>query len=176
MRRCILQYCYCCCNSGYFDIYSASRRRYMHRGSFDLSVGASGSPDIHYQWQAYNGTSWVVVGSDSPNFSTGPLTTTTDYRVFISADESGCEDIYSDEVAVNVSPDISISTQPTGGSICTGGNFDLSVVASGSPSIQYQWESYNGSTWEPILGANSPMYNTGALTGTTQYRVFVSAT
>ncbi len=144
-------------------------------GDFDLSVVATGSPDIHYQWQAYNGSTWVVVGADSPNYNTGALTGTIDYRVFVSADESGCEDVYSQQVTVTVTPDILISTQPVGGSICTGGNFDLSVTAAGSPAIQYQWERFNGSTWESIPGAIAPAFNTGALTGTTQYRVFVSA-
>ncbi|MEO5905903.1 MAG: hypothetical protein ABIQ11_04220, partial [Saprospiraceae bacterium] len=144
-------------------------------GTFDLSVTASGSPDIHYQWEAFNGITWVVVGSDLPTFNTGVLTSNTDYRVFVNAEESGCEDIYSAQVTILVTTDISISVQPLGGSICTGGNFDLSVTGSGSPSIQYQWELFNGSAWAIIPGATNPSYNTGPLSGTTQYRVFVSA-
>ena len=53
----------------------------------------------------------------------------------MNADESGCEDLMSANVTVIVTPDISISAQPVGGSICTGGNCDLSVTASGSPDI-----------------------------------------
>jgi hypothetical protein len=145
-------------------------------GDFNLSVTASGSPDIHYQWQSYNGTAWSIVGTDSPNYNTGVLTTTTTYRVFVNADENGCEDVFSSEVVVAVSPDISISVQPVGGSICTGGDFTLSTTAAGSPSIQYQWEILNGSTWESIPGATTATYNTGTLTATTDYRIFVSAT
>ena len=98
-------------------------------GNFDLSVAASGSPDIHFQWQSFNGSEWVNVGIDQPTYNTGVLTATTTYRVFVNADESGCEDVTSAEVIVTVTPDISISAQPVGGSICTGGNFDLSVAA-----------------------------------------------
>jgi hypothetical protein len=144
-------------------------------GNFDLSVTASGSPDIHYQWQSFNGTTWSNVGTDISTYNTGALTQTTTYRVFVNADESGCEDVYSAEVIVTVSPDIVISAQPVGGSICTGGNFDLSVTASGSPGIQYQWEQFNGTAWSAIIGATASTYNTGTLTGTTQYRVFVFA-
>ena len=105
-------------------------------GSLDLSVTASGSPDIHYQWEQQTGpTTWVVVGTDSPNYNTGALTITTIYRVWVNADESGCEDVYSSEVTVNVTPDIVITAQPVGGSICTGGDFSLSVTASVSPNI-----------------------------------------
>lgn len=145
-------------------------------GNFDLSVTASGSPDIHYQWESFNGTTWSVVGADSPNYNTGTLTNTTSYRVFINADENGCEDLYSSQVTVTVFSDIVISSQPAGGAICTGGNMTLSVTASGSPNIQYQWETYNGTSWVTIPGATTSSYNTGALTSTTDYRVFVYAT
>jgi hypothetical protein len=40
-------------------------------------------------------TTWVVVGTDSPNYNTGALILTTYYRVWVNADESGCEDVYS---------------------------------------------------------------------------------
>jgi protocatechuate 3,4-dioxygenase beta subunit len=143
-------------------------------GNFDLSVTASGSPDIHYQWQSFDGTNWSDVGTDSPNYNTGALTATTNYRVYVNADESGCEDVMSVEVTVTVTPDIAITAQPQGGSICTGGNFDLSVTASGSPSIHYQWQSFDGTNWSNV-GTDSPNYNTGILTATTDYRVFISA-
>jgi len=144
-------------------------------GNFDLSVTASGSPDIHYQWeQQTDPTTWVVVGTDSPNYNTGTLSVTTVYRVWINADESGCEDVYSTTVSVILTPDISISAEPIGGLICTGGNFDLSVTASGSPDIHYQWEVFDGTDWV-VTGTDSPSYNTGVLTLTTSYRVWVNA-
>jgi O-acetylhomoserine/O-acetylserine sulfhydrylase-like pyridoxal-dependent enzyme len=162
--------------SGYFDQCAAVGGAICTGGNFDLSVTASGSPDIHYQWQSFNGTTWSNVGTDISTIQhRSTLRKTTTYRVFVNADESGCEDVYSAEVIVTVSPDIVISAQPVGGSICTGGNFDLSVTASGSPAIQYQWEQFNGTAWVHINGATASTYNTGTLTGTTQYRVFVFA-
>ena len=99
---------------------------------------ASGSPSIQYQWERFNGSTWEpIVGANSPTYNTGALTGTTQYRVFVSATQNGCEDVYSSIVIVTVTPDISISVQPVGGAICTGGNLDLSVVASGSPDIHY---------------------------------------
>jgi hypothetical protein len=95
----------------------------------------------------FDGTSWSVVGIDSNGYNTGILTTTTTYRVFVHADESGCEDVYSAEATVIVTPDIAISADPVGGSICEGGNFDLSVSASGSPDIHYEWQMFDGTSW-----------------------------
>ena len=136
-------------------------------GNFDLSVTASGSPAIQFQWEVYNGSSWVSIpGANAPNYNTGVLSATTQYRVFVSASENGCEDIYSTIATVTVTPDISISAQPVGGEICTGGNFDLSVTASGSPNIHFQWQAYNGVSWV-VVGADAPAYNTGTLTSTT---------
>jgi hypothetical protein len=143
-------------------------------GNFDLNITASGSPDIHYQWEAFDGTNWSNVGTDQDSYNTGILTTTMSYRVFVNADEPGCEDVYSAEVEVTVYPDIAISAQPLGGSICTGGNFDLSVTASGSPDIHYQWQSFDGTNWSNV-GTDQNTYNTGALTATTSYRVYVNA-
>ena len=139
-------------------------------GNFDLSVTASGSPDIHYLWQYFDGTDWVDTGLGQADYNTGPLTDTTEYRVLMYADESGCDDLYSNVVSVNVTPDISISAQPVGGSICTGGNFDLSVMASGSPDIHYQWQYFDGTDWVDT-GLDQADYNTGTLTDTTAYRV-----
>jgi hypothetical protein len=124
-----------------------------------LNVIASGSPQINYQWQdSIVGGSWQnvsEVGGTTSTFTTDVLSVTTWYRVFIYNNQSGCEDIFSSTVAVVVSPDIAINAQPVGGSICTGGNFDLSVSATGSPAIQYQWEILNGTIWDAIVGATN---------------------
>jgi hypothetical protein len=101
-------------------------------------------------------TTWITVGTDSPNYNTGALTATTSYRVWVNADENGCEDVYSSTVTVTVFPDISISAQPVGGSICTGGDFNLSVTASGSPDIHYQWEATDRPTTWITVGTDSP--------------------
>ena len=142
-------------------------------GNFDLSVTASGSPDIHFQWQAFNGSTWSNVGTDISTYNTGILTTTTTYRVFVSADESGCEDQMSVQAQVIVTPDIAISAQPVGGSICTGGNFDLSVTANGSPDIHFQWQSFNGTTWSNVGTDSQTIYWRTNMT--TDYRYLFSA-
>jgi hypothetical protein len=119
--------------------------------------------------EIFSGNWNALPGATASTYNTGVLTVTTQYRVFVYATESGCDVVYSEPVTVIVTPDISISAQPVGGSICTGGNFDLSVTASGSPNILYQWEVFNG-TWITIPSATASTYNTGVLTASTQYR------
>jgi hypothetical protein len=93
-------------------------------------------------------TTWMVVGADLPTYNTGPLSATTNYRVWVNADESGCEDVYSSVVSVIVSPDIVITTQPSNVNECVGGTNTISVtITGGSGTITYQWQqSADGST------------------------------
>src|SRR5690606_31657877 len=105
-------------------------------------------------------------------------TVTTYYRVFVSAIENGCEDIFSTVVTVTVTPDISITTQPVGTTICTGGTWSLSAVAGGSPGLNYQWQDSTAtSTWQNIseTGGNTAGFTTDVLTETTWYRLILSA-
>src|SRR5690606_16845687 len=107
------------------------------------------------------------------NYNTGELNETTTYRVLVFANESGCESIYSADVTVTVEPDIEITGQPVGGEICEGGIFTLTVAATGSPGLHYQWEVLAGATWIQV-GTDTSAYTTPALNETTTYRVFVS--
>jgi hypothetical protein len=142
-----------------------------------LNVIAGGSPGISYQWEINTGSGWSVIsGATSASYNTGALSSTTQYRVFLASAASGCEDIYSNSVSVTVTPDIAITTQPTGNSICSGGSHTMSVVATGSPGIQYQWEVFSSGIWVQVPGATSSTYVAGPLTSTTDYRVFVYAT
>lgn len=69
----------------------------------------------------------------------------------------------------------SIVTQPVPQSIATGDRVTLSVVASGSTPLTYQWYvGSSGTTTSPISGATGPAYATPALTSTTAYWVRVT--
>jgi hypothetical protein len=68
-----------------------------------------------------------------------------------------------------------ISSQPVGPEINSGQTATLSVTASGSGTLSYQWyQGPTGTTTSPISGATSPSYTTPALNSTTSYWVQVS--
>jgi hypothetical protein len=68
-----------------------------------------------------------------------------------------------------------ISSQPVGPEINSGQTANLSVTASGSGTLSYQWyQGPTGTTTSPISGATSNSYTTPALTSTTSYWVQVS--
>jgi VCBS repeat-containing protein len=68
-----------------------------------------------------------------------------------------------------------ITTQPQSQTITSGQTATLSVVASGTAPLSYQWyEGASGDTASPISGATSASFTTPALTATTSYWVRVS--
>jgi hypothetical protein len=150
-------------------------------GTDQMTVTISGgSGAITYQWQeSANGTNgWVnSTGTGATTATYTPSSAsegTTYYRVLVNAANNNCDQAVSNNGTAVIAPDITISTQPAGDIICIGGNANLTVVASGSPNIHYQWQMFDGSGYVNI-GADSPNYNTGALSQTTTYRVYVHA-
>ncbi|MBF4464289.1 gliding motility-associated C-terminal domain-containing protein [Flavobacterium sp. LC2016-12] len=154
-------------------------------GVVNLTITASlngGAGTLSYQWQSSaNGTSgWANVtggtGATSNSYTSGALSVNTFYRCIVTSSTTNCT-LTSNVVQATVVPDPSITVQPTGTTICSGGNHTLTVTATnGTPSLTYQWSnSIDNINFSPISGATSSTYVTPALTQTTYYRVAVSA-
>lgn len=68
-----------------------------------------------------------------------------------------------------------ITTQPQSTTIGAGQSANLSVTATGTAALSYQWfRGSTGDTSNPVTGATSPSFNTGALTTTTPFWVRVT--
>lgn len=68
-----------------------------------MNVSATGSPGLNYQWEIFNGSIWTAIsGATASTYIAGPLTSTTQYRVFVYNNLSGCEDVYSSPVTITV--------------------------------------------------------------------------
>jgi hypothetical protein len=134
---------------------------------FAVSPGAGES----FEW--YKGESGVT----SAPVGTGPSLTiypTATDRYWLRTKRTGCD---ADSAAVTVSvcrP--AITAQPQSALITTGSNRTLTVSATGTPTMTYQWYTGDsGVTTSPIAGATSPSYTTPALTTTTTYWVRVTS-
>ncbi|SFC75501.1 DUF7507 domain-containing protein [Flavobacterium phragmitis] len=151
-------------------------------GIVNLSVAASlngGSGTLSYQWQSDSGSGFVNelnASATTPNFTSDPLTGNTSFRCLITSSAANCT-LTSNAVTAAVAADPSITVQPEGGSVCTGGTFTLTVAAAGgTPGLNYQWfSSSDNVSFELISGATSNTFSTPALTSDTYYRVEVSA-
>lgn len=78
--------------------------------------------------------------------------------------------------AYEYSPSVPVITvEPISQTIASGATAALSVAATGTPTLTYQWYvGASGTTTSPISGATSSSYTTAALTMTTSYWVRVS--
>ncbi len=150
-------------------------------GSLTLNTSISGGTGSNlYQWQSSpNNSTWSNVGSltTSTTLSTGALSSSTYYRVIRSANGIGCDDATSASVLITVvaDPSINIATSPV--VLCNGGSITLTTTTSGGTgTLTNQWQSSpNNSSWTDISGATGFTYNTGALSSSTYYRVYRSA-
>jgi hypothetical protein len=115
-------------------------------GSHTMDVSASGGTGSYiYQWQYFNGSSWVnISGATEDEYEASPSSETT-YRCHVTTNSSGCE-VYSNDATVSIGND---SDPPSGASanpstICPGDNSTLTVTG-GSLGTGASWVWYEGS-------------------------------
>jgi hypothetical protein len=139
-----------------------------------LTVTASGTAPLSYQWyRGAAGGSSQPVGTNSSSFSTGPLDATTSYWVRVS---NSCGNVSSTTAVIMVESCSRpvITMQPRSQTVTAGGSTVLSVTASGSSPMSYQWyRGQSGQTTQPV-GGNSSSLSTGPLDATTSFWVRVS--
>jgi len=139
-----------------------------------LSVEASGSPKLSYQWYQLSGSTPVAIaGATSSSFTTPALASTTTYLVSVS---NLAASIPSDAATITVVPPAVpvINTQPTSQNINPSQTATLTVAAAGSPPLSFQWyQGQSGVTTTPV-GTNSNSFTTPSLLATTAYWVRVT--
>lgn len=146
-----------------------------------LSVTAFGSAPLSYQWYvgASGQTGSPISGANAVTYTSPPLSSTTQYWVRVS-NPQGSADSVTATVTVNVPPPPSgvapsITSQPQSQTITSGQTASLSVAASGTQPLTYQWYiGPSGTTTLPVGGANASSYTTPPLSTTTPYWVRVS--
>ncbi|HVT45471.1 MAG TPA: hypothetical protein VMT00_13905 [Thermoanaerobaculia bacterium] len=137
-----------------------------------MSVSASGA-GLSYQWyEGTSGSGTPIPGATSTSYTTPPLTTTTRYHVRVT---NTCGTVNSNTATISIAAACvapSITTQPTGSTILSGQTATLSVQASGTGPLTYQWFE---SPSTPV-GTNSASFTTPPLTENKSYFVRVSNT
>jgi uncharacterized repeat protein (TIGR01451 family) len=119
----------------------------------------------------------VRVAANTPSYKDTRLSSGTDYHYRLQALNEVGFSPYSNEAmatsTTNVPP--SITSQPQSQSVVSGQTATLSVTATGTTPLSYQWYRGNkGDTANPIYGATSSTYATPALTTSTSFWVRVS--
>jgi uncharacterized protein YkwD len=155
-----------------------------------LSVVASGAAPLSYQW--YVGergtTSAPLAGATGDRYTTPALTATARYWLRVSNDTGHAD---SATATITVTPAAepppssgpapptgtapTITSQPQDRSISAGQSVTLTVAASGTGSLTYQWYAgLSGVTSSPVGSAVGTTYTTPALSANAAYWVRVS--
>jgi hypothetical protein len=146
----------------------------MEGNSIELSASATGSLPMTFQW--YRGSSGdtgdPVTGAMEGSLTTGALWENTSYWVRIS-NTAGVVDSAAALVTVVAVP--RIVAGPDGATVAQGQAVALEVEATGTGQLSYQWyQGASGDVAEPVSGAIGPVFQTPAMTATTQYWVRVT--
>ncbi|MCL4800525.1 MAG: tandem-95 repeat protein [Burkholderiales bacterium] len=125
--------------------------------------GASGP--ITYQWERFDGASWnPIAGATASAYTLGDADVGRDVRVTAGyTDDRGTSELL---VSATVGPianvgdpgSVSISGAPTEDQTLTA---TVSDPDGASGPIAYQWERFDGSSWNPIAGATASTYTLG---------------
>jgi hypothetical protein len=146
----------------------------VHQGdSAILRVEATPARAVSYLW--YRGNSGDVSNpawGTSNVFTTPAIWQTSSFWVRVS-NPAGFADSATATITLPVAP--KITSQPQNAIIVGGQSATLTVVASGTDPMGYQWErTVNAGPYVSIDGANSATYITGALTNTASFRVLIT--
>ncbi len=145
--------------------------RITEGGRATLSVSASGSGTLSYQW--YKGDT-AISGATSSSFtiSNAALSDAGSYTVVVTDENGSITSAPAVVTVTTVAIPLEIITQPVGADITEGENATLSVSASGSGTLSYQW--YKGDT--AISGATSSSFaiSNAALSDAGSYTVVVT--
>jgi hypothetical protein len=144
-----------------------------------FSVAATGYA-LTYQWQqsSNSGSTWSnISGATSSTLTlTAPSISTSGYQYRVVV--SGCTNVNSSAATLTINPGAAITAQPTAQVVCQNANATFTVTATGS-GITYQWQLYDGSSWQSISeGISNTLVLTSvslAMSGNS-YRVLVSGT
>lgn len=139
-----------------------------------LTVVATGAAPLTYQW--YQGSRDDVstpMGTNAASFTTPVLTATTDFWVKVT-NEGNPTGAKSTTATVTVRQPAAIATQPESTSIFIGNTATLSVTATGTGPLTYQWYQVSIDTTTTPVGTNSAFFTTPALFETTSYWVKVT--
>ena len=135
-------------------------------------VAASGSGTLSYQWADNNGP---ISGATNPTYTTPNTTLADSGDAFTVTVSSTFGTVTSNPVTLTVDTPapVAITTQPASQTVVVGQSAMLSVAATGSRALTYQWFLMGSGA---IQGATQTSYTTPvfAATGTSSYYVVVT--
>ena len=154
--------------------------------AFVNTTAATASGTLTYQWQSATaaiGPFTNIAGATSATYNPpAGLTVTTYYRVIVTSTLNGVACTATSNIRIVTVNNVSAGVLATSQTICSGGDpsaFTVTTAASGSGSLNYQWQSATaiGGPWTNMVGETNPTYDPPAgQTVTTYFRLVVTST
>jgi parvulin-like peptidyl-prolyl isomerase len=100
-----------------------------------FSVTAAGTPPLAYQWKK-DGT--PIAGATTAIY-TVPVVTSADEGTYTVVVTNSCGSVTSTPAALSLGAAPTITSEPTAQTVCAGQSVELTVAATGTPPLTYQW-------------------------------------
>jgi gliding motility-associated-like protein len=128
----------------------------------------------HWEYSIDGGVTWNIIAHTGSSYNSGPLTTTTRFRVRVQS--GSCPGAYSNQRIVNVSPaTVGGSISPVTQTVCSGSNSGTLTLSGHTGNIiRWEFSTDGGVTWNNIANTTTTQ-NFLNLTQTTDYRVRVQS-
>ncbi len=127
-----------------------------------------------YQWQRNNSGTWEDIPNAngvSYDASTALVPGSNEYRRITTVSGASCEG--ASTAATIAYTNFTVGSIEGAQTLCSGETpnaINTVTNATGTGTISYQWQQFNGVDWTPIAGAIGVSYQPGALLQTTSYR------
>ncbi|MBO9557897.1 MAG: M10 family metallopeptidase C-terminal domain-containing protein [Caulobacter sp.] len=139
---------------------------------------------LHYDWQRFNGSSYVSIGAaDQATYTLGDADVGKTIRVRVSyTDGQGFAETATSSATASIA---GVNDAPTGGASISGTTTENQVLtantstladADGLGTLHYDWQRFNGSIWVSIGAADQATYTLGDPDVGKTVRVVVSYT
>lgn len=153
-------------------------------GLFFLSAVGSGTLSYRWRWWHDDSSRWEDLPGETDDtlaLNSVNMGMNGYYYYCVVSSAGGSKNSNVVQLTVLASGNVTITTEPVAQrDVATGDSVIFSVIASGSGTLNYQWDKYSGSAWGVISGATSNQYTIDPVAkshaGTYRVRVWNSTT
>ncbi len=124
------------------------------------SIVSGGAGTCSYQWQFFDGASWINSGDDSDSYTVISTSAFTDYphRLVYVCDGEGCDAAISNEIDITVFENPTVNAIADPNPQCLADPVDLSVITvGGTAPYNYEWDNGLGAGQNQTV---NPLINT----------------
>ncbi|WP_419213145.1 gliding motility-associated C-terminal domain-containing protein [Maribacter sp. X9] len=140
--------------------------------AINSDADATGTGTISYQWQQFNGSTWVAInGATTTAYQPGSLQQNTSFRRLDSIELNGftCAET-TNEITIQVLAEINGGDASANQTICAGeipNSISIANASAATPNSSYQWQSKTAGNFANMVGETDANLSFASAPGTT---------